>query len=268
MKNIVITGSTRGIGYGLAESFLNLGCRVMISGRKEPGVEKALAQLSSVYDTNRVEGYACDVTRFDQVQMLWEKARERFGKVDIWINNAGISHPQRDFWDAPPQELHAVVDTNITGVMYGAKVALRGMLEQGFGSLYNMEGLGSDGRRVTGLTAYGSTKRLVRYLTDGLATEMKGSGVLVGALSPGMVVTEFLTGWYDKGSAEWERAKRVFNVLADKVETVTPWLAKEVLDNRKNGARIVWLGGGKVLFRFLVAPFRKRDLFGTESGPM
>jgi len=59
----------------------------------------------------------------------------------------------------------------------------------------------------------------------------------------------------------------VFNILADKVETVTPWLAKRVLHNSKNGARINWLSSGKVMFRFLSAPFRKRDLFKDEGDP-
>ena len=59
----------------------------------------------------------------------------------------------------------------------------------------------------------------------------------------------------------WERAKRVFNILADRVETVAPWLAQKVLDNEKNGARFTWLPRHKVLGRFLSAPLRKRDLF-------
>jgi NAD(P)-dependent dehydrogenase (short-subunit alcohol dehydrogenase family) len=261
MKSIVITGSTRGIGYGLADSFLTLGCEVMISGRNQNGVDQAIERLKSTGHADRVHGQICDVTRPEQVQALWNRGRERFGKIDIWINNAGVGHAQREFWTEPPEEIRSVVETNIAGLMYGARIALSGMREQGFGSLYNMEGLGSDGRKVDGLTLYGSTKSCVRYLTGALAEEVKGSGVIVGALSPGMVVTDFLTRWYEKGTEEWERAKRVFNILADKVETVTPWLAKKILENKKNGARISWLTGPKVMTRFLSAPLRKRELF-------
>ena len=261
MKSVVITGSTRGIGYGLADSFLALGCVVTVSGRSSTSVQKAVTQLSSAHQADRVLGHPCDVTRFEQVQGLWDKAHSHFGKVDIWVNNAGIGHPQLEFWTESSQEIRAVVETNIVGTMYGARVALRGMLEQGFGSLYNMEGLGSDGRKVKGLTLYGSTKSCVRYLTDALAEEVRGTGVLVGAFSPGMVVTELLIGRYEGGSEDWEGAKRIFNILADRVETVTPWLAEKAMTNKKNGERFNWMTRGKVTGRFLAAPFRKRDLF-------
>jgi len=261
VKSVVITGSTRGIGYGLADSFLDLGCFVTVSGRSSTGVQKAVTQLSSAHQADRVLGHPCDVTRFEQVQGLWEKAQDQFGKVDIWVNNAGIGHPQLEFWRESSQEISTVVETNIVGTMYGARVALRGMLEQGFGSLYNMEGLGSDGRTVRGLTLYGSTKSCIRYLTDALAEEVRGTGVLVGALSPGMVVTELLIGRYESGSQDWEGAKRIFNILADRVETVTPRLAEKIITNKKNGARFKWMTRSKVTGRFLAASFRKRDLF-------
>ena len=83
----------------------------------------------------------------------------------------------------------------------------------------------------------------------------------MGAFSPGMVVTEFLTGRFEEGSEDWKQAKRIFNILADRVETVTPWLAEKAKTNKKNGARFNWMTRGKVISRFLAAPFRKRDLF-------
>jgi NAD(P)-dependent dehydrogenase (short-subunit alcohol dehydrogenase family) len=90
-KTIVITGSTRGIGYGLAEAFLSLGCSVTVSGRGEEAVEKAAAGLKSSFEAERVFGTACDVTDPSQLQALWDKSIEIFRKVDIWVNNAGWS---------------------------------------------------------------------------------------------------------------------------------------------------------------------------------
>jgi NAD(P)-dependent dehydrogenase (short-subunit alcohol dehydrogenase family) len=261
VKSIVITGSTRGIGYGLADSFLALGCGVTVSGRVLANVERAVARLSSRHETESVFGHPCDVTRFEQVQALWDAARSRFGKIDIWINNAGIGHFQTDFWEHEPEQITAVVETNLVGAMYGARVALGGMLEQGFGSLYNMEGLGSDGRKVEGLTLYASTKAGLRYLTDALVQETQGTPLVVGALSPGMVVTDLLTQQYEERPEDWESAKRIFNILGDRVETVTPWLARKVLANDKTGVRIVWLTRRKSIGRFLTAPLRKRNLF-------
>jgi len=142
MKVIVITGSTRGIGYGLADSFLALDCAVTVSGRTQEAVDKAVAELSARHGEDRVFGHPCDVTDFEQVQALWNAAKTQFDKIDIWINNAGLGNPQMDFWELPAEEIQAVVSTNLIGAMYGTKVALRGMLEQGFGGLYNMEGPG------------------------------------------------------------------------------------------------------------------------------
>jgi NAD(P)-dependent dehydrogenase (short-subunit alcohol dehydrogenase family) len=261
MKTIVITGSTRGIGYGLADAFLALGCAVTVSGRTLEGVDKAIERLSAKHGAERVLGHPCDVTDFRQVQALWDASKAHWDRIDIWINNAGVAHPQMDFRKHPPEQIKAVVETNLIGAMYGAKVALQGMLEQGFGTLYNMEGLGGSGRRVEGLTLYGSTKSGLRYLTDALAEEMQGTPVRVAALRPGMVVTEMLTGQFQGRPEEWERAKRAFNLLADRVETVTPWLAQKALTNDRNGAHISWLSRRKIIGRFLATPFRKRDLF-------
>jgi NAD(P)-dependent dehydrogenase (short-subunit alcohol dehydrogenase family) len=264
MRSIVITGSTRGIGYGLADAFLTRGCNVTVSGRTPEKVEEAAARLAVRHGPERVSGYACDVTRFEQVRALWTAAQSRWGQVDIWINNAGIGHAQTNFWEQPPDEIAAVVETNIVGTMYGARVALQGMLEQGFGSLYNLEGLGSDGRRVEGLTLYGSTKYALKYLTDALVAETKGTPLVVGALRPGMVVTDLLTQQYRDHPEDWERAKRVFSLLADRVETIAPWFADQVLANTRSGVRFRWLSTGKLIGRFLSAPFHKRDLFGEE----
>ncbi len=262
MKTIVITGSTRGIGLGLAGSFLALNSAVVVSGRTQESVQEAVEQLSGKYSADQVFGQACDVTSYDQVQALWEAAKVRFGKIDIWINNAGIAHPLAGFWDHPPERIRSVVETNLVGAMYGARVAMRGMLDQGGGFIYNVEGYGSDGRNmVKGLALYGSTKVALRFLTDQLIQEADGTPVRVGALRPGMVVTEMITSQYEGRPEEWKRARRIFNIIAERVETVTPWMAQKILENDRNGVRFSFSPGRKILWRFLTAPFSKRDLF-------
>jgi NAD(P)-dependent dehydrogenase (short-subunit alcohol dehydrogenase family) len=261
MTSVVITGSTRGIGYWLADSFLALGCAVTVSGRTSEAMDKAVAELSARHGAERVLGQLCDVTDFEQVQALWDTAKAHWGQVDIWINNAGLSNPGSKFWEQPAERLRAVVETNLLGAMYGCKVAVNGMLDQGFGAIYNLEGFGSDGRKMEGLALYGVTKYALRYLDDALAQEVKGTPVLVGAFRPGMVITDLVTGQFEKDSEEWEKAKRIFNIIAERPETVTPWLARRALENDKNGARIAFSSTWKLLGRFLTAPFHKRNLF-------
>ncbi|HFB52617.1 MAG TPA: SDR family NAD(P)-dependent oxidoreductase, partial [Anaerolineae bacterium] len=83
MKTIVITGSTRGIGRGLATEFLKRGCNVVISGRTADTVERALAELRRDFPAGRIAGHLCDVTDISQVQSLWDAAVAAFGQVDI-----------------------------------------------------------------------------------------------------------------------------------------------------------------------------------------
>lgn len=261
MKSVVITGSTRGIGHGLADAFLRLGCAVTVSGRTQQKVDEAVSELTASHGADYVLGQMCDVSRFEDVQALWNAAKTRFGKVDIWINNAGMNHGRIAFWHVPPEQIRAAVETNLIGAMNGSVVAIRGMLEQASGAIYNMEGLGSNGRRMEGLTLYGTTKCGLAYLTDALVEETRGTPLLVGAIRPGMVVTDLLMQPFEGRPVELERAKWIFNLLAERVETVTPWIAQMVLANRKTGVRIRWLTPTKILRRFLTAPFSKRDLF-------
>ena len=261
MKTIVIAGSTRGIGYGLAEAFLKLGCSVAISGRTQQNVDTAVVTLSGRYGSQQLMGLACDVTRFEQVRALWNASKVRFGTVDIWINNAGVNAGRIPFWQLSPDDIQAGVEANLIGAMNGAVVAIGGMLQQRSGAIYNMEGLGSNGRKIKGLTLYGTTKYGLAYLTDALAVETRGTPVIVGAIRPGMVVTNLLTKPFEGKPAEWEQAKKIYNLLAERVETVTPWIADQVLANTKTGIRIQWLTPSRMGFCIVRALFSKRDLF-------
>ena len=265
MKTVVITGSTRGIGLALARSFLERSCAVLISGRQERDVQAVVQQLVQASGAPRVHGQACDVTSPEQLQGLWDAAAARFGRVDIWINNAGIAHGQAPLWEHDPALFGRIAATNLAGAMAGSAVALRGMLAQGEGALYNMEGLGSDGRMVQGMTPYGATKRGLRYLDRALAKEVAGTPVIVGAILPGMVVTDLLLAGLDGPEEQVAKARRVFTILADRAEDVTPWIVDKVLANRRNGARISWLTTARASWRFMMAPFSRRDPLGIND---
>ena len=261
MKTVVITGSTRGIGRGLAENFLARGCAVMISGRQQAAVDAVVAELASRYGVDKVAGKACEVTVAEQLQGLWDEAVARFASVDVWINNAGISVPRKPLHETDPLDISRIVDINLAGLLLANSVALRGMLGQGSGQIWNMEGFGSGGQVQPGMCAYGATKRAVNYINKALQKEIKGTGVQVCTLSPGIVVTDLLLGDYDTTSPEWEKSKKIFNILGDKVETVTPYLVEGILKADKSGAKVAWLTSGKAFRRFMTAGFNKRDLF-------
>jgi NAD(P)-dependent dehydrogenase (short-subunit alcohol dehydrogenase family) len=260
-KNIVITGSTRGIGYGLAEAFLQLGCSVMVSGRSEASTARAVEQLIDTYRPGKVYGQACDVTQPNEITLLWQDALARFGRVDIWVNNAGHAGEMGMAWERPAEEVQSVIDTNLIGTILGSQVAMRGMKDQGGGAIYNMEGMGSDGRKHAGLSLYGTTKYALHYFNESLAMEAKATGILVGSLRPGMVATDMIRNRYKDRPEEWERAKRIFNIIAEPVDRVTPWLAREMLANRKNGVTLSYTSTWRLLWKFLRSPFVKNNVF-------
>ncbi len=260
-QTIVITGSTRGIGYGLAAEFLKRGCHVAINGRSQSAVDQAIKSLADLGPPDRVYGVPGDMTRYDDVQRLWDNARSHFGAIDIWINNAGVAHPNREFWKLSPAEIVPPVNTNLIGLMYGCHVAINGMLAQGHGFIYNMYGAGSTGRIHTDLSIYATTKRGVDYFTKVLTKELAGQPVKIGSLSPGMVVTDLITEQYKDRPEEFERAKKIFNLLADRVENVTPHLADLILANDKSGTNLRHTSTPKIMARMITGQFRKRDLF-------
>jgi NAD(P)-dependent dehydrogenase (short-subunit alcohol dehydrogenase family) len=261
MKTVVITGSTRGIGFGMASSFLDLGCAVMVSGRTQTAVDEAVKKLAARHGADRVHGILCNVSDPAQLQALWDVTVTAFGHVDIWINNAGIAAESRPVWEISSEQVSAVVRTNLTGAILGCSVAIRGMLKQGYGAVYNLEGLGSDhGRFVPGTTTYGTTKAALRYFDDALAVELKGKPVICGSILPGMVYTNLLTGEHDGRKQDLNQIKGIMNIIGDRVEAVAPKIAQQVLVNTTNGARIRMMSGASVMWRFMTAPFIKRHV--------
>ena len=257
-KKVVITGATRGIGRGLARETLKRGHNVVICGRTQSAVDDALDDISGdAINGAQATGTPCDVTQYDQVQALWDFAKKEFSDVDIWINNAGVSNVRFPIGHLLQDEVETVPAVNLVGTMNGCKVALQGMNAQGRGALYNFEGFGSNGMKQHGMSLYGCTKFGLTYFTKALIKETKGGPVIVGYMSPGIVITDMTL--LDRGKIppeRWATVKKVFNIIADRVETVTPWLVENVLANTTHGARIAWLTRGKAARRFLMSRFK------------
>lgn len=260
MKNVVITGSSRGLGFEMAVYFLQSGNNVTISGSNPSNLNKASEDLKKYGD--KVLAVLADVRKHEQLANLWQKSYDRWGKIDIWINNAGISQGGKSLWELSADKTQDIIQTNLLGIIYGSQIAVQGMLQQNSGQIYNMEGFGSTDMIRKGLNLYGTSKRALTYFTKALADEAKGSNIQIGALSPGMMVTEFITGPLgEKQLRIDDNTRRIFNILGDKPQTVARFLVKSILTNNKNGSHIIWLTRSKLIYRFIRSPFIKRDLF-------
>ncbi|NTU57691.1 MAG: SDR family oxidoreductase [Chlorobiaceae bacterium] len=259
MNTVVITGSTRGLGLGLARHFLDKGCNVVINGSTEASVGRALGTLSSYRD--RVHGVAGDVSSRSDIERLCREAEKRFRQVDIWVNNAGLGQPLQKVWELGEDELSRLADVNIMGVVHGTIVPFLAMKQRGTGKIFTMEGHGSKGAILDKMTMYGTTKSASSYFTKSFAHEAKGSGITVGCLLPGMVVTDLLFDTVRDNSPESRKRKMIYNMLADDVDTVSAFLVDGMLAASGNFTSIEWLTRRKAMFRMLFGKFRKRDFF-------
>ncbi len=255
-KTIVITGSTRGIGHGLATEFLKAGHQVVINGRDVEKVARAVASLKDAFGEN-VTGVPGSVNEPETHDKLISKAVNVFGKIDIWINNAGIPQPHRKFIDIEVEDIRAITEINIYGLMLGTRAAAKFMTIQGHGKIFNMEGFGSDGRMMDKLSLYGTTKRAVNYFTKTVSNEMEGGLVQLGILSPGMVRTEFLTQAKEARSPEEAKQfKKVYDILAENPDVVTKFLVTGVLKSKKHYDRIEFLTKGRLFVKILRMTFK------------
>jgi len=261
MENIVITGSTRGLGFSIATEFLRAGCNVTLSGRGEKLAEAAQIELSPF--EGKYIYVPCNVQEKANLQKLWNASVAQWGGIDIWINNAGQNTPHMFSWETGETYIENIINTNLTGMIYGSQIAATGMLKQGHGAIYSMEGLGSNNMIQLKTILYGTTKHALTYFMKGLAKELEGTNVIAGRLSPGMVLTDFITKTPDGNPSEVvadEKFRKTFNILADKPETVAKYFVPRMLSNVKNNTQIAWLTNRKAAWRFMTAGFRKDRL--------
>ena len=189
-KVAVVTGSTRGLGLAIARAYAEEGAALVISSRSAQAVDQTVADFRA--RGWQVAGMAVDVADLAQVQALADLALSTFGRVDIWVNNAGVTGPYGPTAQFDPRVFEGVVRTNILGTYYGSITALSRFEKQGGGKLINMLGMGYN-KPAPWQNAYGSSKVWIRHFTKALAAENKDKpGIGIFALNPGMVLTDLL----------------------------------------------------------------------------
>ncbi len=243
--HVFITGGSKGIGRGMVIEFLKRGHSVSFTGTSDDSIKKSSIDLKGDF-----LGLVCDVRNYDDLVKAKELAINKFECIDIWINNAGIGQAYKDVSDLTESEIKDVININVNGMIMGTSIALTEMKKQNHGTIYNMEGLGSDGRVIPKTLIYGSSKRLLRYFSKGINKELKGfKEINVGTLSPGMVFTDLLL----KDSSP--ESMKIINILGNSVEEVTPFLVEKMISGKKN---INWLTNRKVMYKFFISLFKKK----------
>jgi NAD(P)-dependent dehydrogenase (short-subunit alcohol dehydrogenase family) len=232
-KVIVITGSTRGFGLATARACLAAGATVVITARSQEVVESVLNGMQA---PGRTAGFVVDVRDEAQVHHLAEKVIRKFGRIDVWINNAGYSSAAGMVLDINPREALDMFMTNDLGAMYGTQVAMKHFLARKAGMLVNIYGNGSFLRPATPTAMYGTTKAWLTSFTRSLAKENKGSGVQILGFSPGMMITDMLTNPRvvgEKAREQMENFGFVLRFLGKPPEVAAKKLVEVIASQRK-----------------------------------
>ncbi|MCQ2509682.1 MAG: SDR family oxidoreductase [Lachnospiraceae bacterium] len=265
MKTAVITGSTRGLGLEMAKQFRKKGYNVVICGTKQENIDRAISSLVDIKAKGKVIGLKCNVTALDEVENLANTAADLFEGIDIWINNAGVNQSFQYAWEVSEQEIDYLLQVDLKGTINGTNAAMRKMIAQGYGAIYNVEGMGSNDAFQPCFSVYGTAKRAVTYFTDAVANEIKDQRlpIIIGKLSPGIMITDFLTSAEGKQNQTElnERTKKVYNILGDYPDVIAEYLVGHLLKNKKNGTRISWLTNKKAVAKFMTSGITKRDFF-------
>jgi NADP-dependent 3-hydroxy acid dehydrogenase YdfG len=182
----VVTGASSGIGEAVAVALAQRGAKVVLAARRKDRLDDLADRIDRAGGT--ALAVRCDVTDREQLTSLPSVVKEAFGPCDILVNNAGVPGGGT-FADLTYQQIDAIIQVNVLGVMYGTRAFLPGMLKRRHGHIVNVASLA--GRFATpGAAVYGASKHAVVAFSESVFYEVEDQGVLVTAVNPGFVRTE------------------------------------------------------------------------------
>ena len=192
-KAALITGGSRGIGRAVAAAYAQAGAEVFICGRDERGVAAALREIAEAGGS--IDGAAGDVgNRADAERLVWA-ALERFGRVDVLVNNASILGPRQELADYPIGAWEEVLRINLTGIFLITRAVLPGMIARHAGSIINVtSGVGRRGKARWG--AYAVSKAGLEGFTQVLSDEVREAGIRVNCVNPSATRTRMRAAAY------------------------------------------------------------------------
>lgn len=210
----IVTGGSKGIGYSVAERLAEAGADVVICARHGKEVEEAAERLSR--GKGKVVGVECDMRSFESVRDLVTTTADRFGGIDILINNAGVGE-FAPIDEITPEAWHKVIETNLNGPFYAAHQAIPHMRKRGGGWIINIGSLAGK-NPFAGGAAYNASKFGLLGFSEAMMLDVRHDGIRVSCIMPGSVETHF-SGPGSHGKADWKLqgediAEMVMDLLA------------------------------------------------------
>ena len=185
-KVALITGGGVGIGEAIAKEYIAEGAKVVITGRRE----EKLKAFCDAQPEGTAAFCAGSIREYADCEKMINTAVEKFGKLDILINNAGID-PAGTAVDIPIEQWHDIIDTNINGTFYMSRLAIPKMKEVGGGSIINVSSLAGV-RAIPAMTAYSTSKAAMVGMTNSIALDYGDDNIRINIISPGATATDML----------------------------------------------------------------------------
>lgn len=202
-QTVLITGASSGIGAACAQAFAQAGARLILAARRRDRLEQLASQLAP---PEAIHVLPLDVRDPAQVETALNSLPEPWCRIDVLINNAGLSRGLDKLHEASLRDWEEMIDTNIKGLLYVTRAVVPGMVKRGQGHVINIGSIAGH-QTYPGGSVYCATKAAVRALTEGLKLDLLGTPIRVSAVDPGMVETEFSQVRFHGDS---QRAKQVY----------------------------------------------------------
>jgi len=247
-KAAVVTGGAKGIGYGIAYRLAEAGAKVVIADTDQAAAQKAAGELTAKGWV--AEACKADVSSQADVQQMIAGCQEKFGAVDIMVNNAGI-YPPAPLAQMTEDQFEKVLQVNLKGVFLTTKYAAEVMKQQGGGKIINITSIDALHPSMMGLAHYDASKHGVWGFTKSSALELAEHNIWVNAIAPGGIATPGVAAMYQGASAEqMAAASKAFTAKipmhrmgeADEIGMVALFLASDMA-SYMTGAQIVVDGG-------------------------
>jgi 3-oxoacyl-[acyl-carrier protein] reductase len=200
-KVALVTGGTRGIGFSITEALLAEGTRVFIVGRDTTRVKSALEDLQRGR-SGRIDGMAADVRRYEHCRKVVRAAADRFGGLDVLVNNAGVG-VFKPVDQLTPEEWDVTIETNLSGAFYCCREAIPLMRRRGGGYIFNISSLAGV-NPFAGGSAYNASKFGLNGFSEAMMQDVRYDGIRVSYIMPGSVATDFGGAPGSRGAESWK----------------------------------------------------------------